>query len=206
MSATLTDQIASYRRHAAAQRRMVKPRNIAHLAGREFAWTARSLDAHEAHTDARLAIERQLAEADQRDLARALSAEANALSQLSWSQLSGKDNTGLITYSLTVARRTIRAATVTPVAEKVTEFRRHAAAVRRLTRRASDSPRTREALVAHRDAGAQIAADLDTGLAFALESEHHYLEHAATYRANGGGKWLDDRLAVVRRVIRKAVA
>lgn len=202
MSATIADQIATYRRHAAAQRRMVKARNVEHLAGRAFPWTTRSLDAHEAHTDARLAIERELTEADQRDLARALSAEANALSQLSWSKLSGKNDTGLITYSLGVARRTIRAAVATPAAEKVTEFRRHAAALRRMT---GTSARSVEIAQDHRATCAQIAADLDTDLAFALESEHNYLRRAATYRATGGGEWLSERLAVVRRVIRRAV-
>lgn len=205
MPATTANQITEYRRHAAAQRRMVTARNRVHLAGDQPVWTERSLLASEAHQEARSAIDTALRDAGHGELADALNAEAQVRSTLAWSTLSGKDDVATLTAQLAGICKIIRAATVTPAAEQVTEFRRHAAAVRRLTRRASDSARTQEALVEHRDACANLAADLDTDLAFALESEHHYLERAASYRANGGGEWLGERLAVVRRVIRRAV-
>lgn len=205
MSATIASQITRYRRHAAAQRRMVTARNRVHLAGDRPLWTERSLLASEAHQDARSAIDTALRDAGHGELADALNAEAQVRSQLAWSTLSGKDDVATLTGQLSAILKIVRAAVVTPAAGQVSEFRRHAAAVRRLTRRASDSARTREALVEHRDTCANLAADLPTDLAFALESEHHYLERAEGYRANGGGDWLRERLAVVRRVIRRAV-
>jgi hypothetical protein len=211
MSTTITDQIREYRHHAAAQRRMVTARNRRHLAAGEKStgeamWTERSLQVTEAHQRARTDISIALQEADQRELASALAAEAQALSQLAWSKLKGKDNVGLLTYTVTVARRTIRQATATPAAKAVADFRRHAAAVRQLRRRGSKSTRSLTALAEHSIACHHYAAGLPTDVAFALATEHNLLSRAARYRASEGGREsLRHELALVRRVVKRAV-
>lgn len=206
MSTTITDQVREHRRHAAAQLAMVEPHNRAQLAGRDDSWSKRSLDAYSAHGDARSAIVGQLHLLGYGRLAAALTEEAQVRAALSWSKMSGKTNVGELTERLDALRALVRQLAVTETGRAVAEFRRHAAAVRRLTRRASDHPRTQEAIVEHRDAGAHLAADLHTDLAYALETEHHLLERADRYRETEGGReGLNRQLALVRRVIRRAV-
>jgi len=205
MPTTITDQIREYRRHAAAQLRMVEPHNRVQLEGRNARWSKRSLDAHSAHGDARSRITGELHLTGHRELAAALAEEAQVRAQLSWSKMSGKTNVGELTERLTALRALITGLAVTDTGRAVAEFRRHAAAVRRLTRRASDHPRTSAALAEHRDACAQLAADMHTDLAFALETEHHLLERAERYRRDPSGvEYLNRQLALVRRVIARA--
>lgn len=206
MSTTITDQVREYRRHAAAQRRMVDARNRVHVAGSEPHWSERSLQASEAHQAARADIDTELRDAGHNVLAEALNAEAQVQSQLAWSKMSGKTNVGELIERRSAIRRIIREESATEAAKAVAEFRRHAAAVRRLTRRASDNPRTQAAIVEHRDAGAQLAADMHTDVAYALETEHHLLERADRYRRDPSGvEYLNRQLALVRRIVRRAV-
>lgn len=209
--ATITELITEYRRHATAQRRMVERRNRQHLAAGgdvnndPIPWSERSFLANERHQEARGAIAARLQNAGHWALPDLLADEARLTRMLSWSKMSGKDNVDALARELSKTRRDIRRVTAPHVASQIAEFRRHAAAVRRIT---GDSPRSREALTDHRNVCTQIAEDLkftdDTELAFALEAEHHYLLRADTFRVSGGADWLRDRLAVVRRVIRRA--
>lgn len=206
MSTTIAEQVRTYRQHAAAQRRMVDARNRVHLAGGEPRWTERSLQINEARQAARSHITTALRDAGLDVLAEALNAEAQVQSQLSGSKMSGKTNVGELTERRSAIRRVIRdeLTSATATGRAIAEFRRHAAAVRRLSCNGSDSPRTREAIVEHRDAAAHLAADLPTDLAYALETEHHLLERADRYRQTGGREGLNRQLALVRRVIRRA--
>jgi len=205
MSTTITDQVREYRRHAAAQLAMVEPHNRAQLAGRDDRWSERSLRAYSARGDARAAITGALHLAGHARLAAALNEEAQVQAQLSWSKMSGKTNVGELIERLDALREIVRQESVTPTGRAAADFRRHAAAVRRLTRRGSDHPRTAAALTEHRDECAQLAADMHTDLAFALETEHHLLERADRYRETEDGREYQRRqLALVRRVVKQA--
>jgi hypothetical protein len=206
MSTTITDQVREFRRHAAAQLRMVEPHNRAQLAGEAHRWSERSLAAYEAHGDARTNITGALHLTGHAKLAAALNEEAQAKAALSWSKMSGKTNVGELTERAKALRSLVTQLSATPAAHAVADFRRHAAAVRRLTRRASDHPRTQAAIVEHRDACAHLAADMHTDVAFALETEHHLLERADRYRRDPSGvEYLNRQLALVRRVVKRAV-
>jgi hypothetical protein len=205
MSTTITDQVREYRRHAAAQLAMVEPHNRAQLAGRDDRWSKRSLDAYSAHGDARTSITGALHLAGHAKLAAALNEEAQVRAALSWSKMSGKTNVGELTERVKALRALVRQLSTTDAAKAVADFRRHAVAVRRLTRRASDNPRTQAALVGHRDACAQLAADMHTDVAYALETEHHLLDRAERYRRDESGRaYLRRQLALVRRVVKQA--
>lgn len=107
----VAQMISEYRKHAAAQRVMVNRRNRQEQARTgSRRWTGRSLLAYEQHSEAMADIVEQLHFADLRDVAKALTSEAHALSQLAWRRMSGKaDDHGQIEYALFVSRRTIRA-------------------------------------------------------------------------------------------------
>jgi hypothetical protein len=206
MPTTIADQVQQYRRHAAAQLRIVEPHNRALLVGKDGSWSARSLAACSAHGDARTSITGALHLTGYAKLAAALNEEAQVRAALSWSKMSGKTNVGELTERAKALRDLVRQLSVTEAAKAVAEFRRHAAAVRRLTRRASDAPRTLAALAEHRDTCAHLAADMHTDVAFALETEHHLLERADRYRRDPAGvEHLNRKLAQVRRVVRRAV-
>lgn len=196
MSTTITDQIREYRRHAAAQLRMVEPHNRVQLAGRNSRWSKRSLDAYSAHGDARTAITGQLHLTGHAKLAAALTEEAHVRAALSWSKMSGKTNVGELTERLTALRALVRQLSVTETGQAVADFRRHAAAIRRLSRSGSDSARAVAALAKHSDACRQLTLSMGSDLAFALASEHNYLS-----RGNEGDR---GQLALVRRVIARA--
>jgi hypothetical protein len=207
MSTTITDQIATYRRHAAAQLRMTEHRNRAELAGRNTSrWSERSLQAYSAHGDVLTGITGQLHLTGQSKLAAALVEEAHALSALSWSKMSGKTNVGELTQRVSALRLLVNRLAVTDTGRDVADFRRHAAAVRRLSRRGSDSARSVAALAEHTNACRHYAAKLSTDVAFALATEHNLLSRAARYREiEGTREGMRDELARVRRVVRRAV-
>jgi hypothetical protein len=206
MSTTITDQVREFRRHAAAQLRMVEPHNRAQLAGEAHRWSERSLAAYEAHGDARTSITGALHLTGYAKLAAALNEEAQAKAALSWSKMSGKTNVGELTERLSALRLLVSRLAVTETGRAVADFRRHAAAVRRLRRQGSKSTRSLTALAQHSNACHHYAAKLPTDVAFALQTEHNLLSRADRYRASEGGReGLNRELALVRRVVRRAV-